>query len=218
MIGNVARALGNFGRTKIAVLVASVRAAAFVSLTLGSLIGFSVDGASAQTYDFSFTSTFTTSGTPLLFSGVLSGTGCSTSCAVTSLTGTPPTSGLTYNGQYAMALSTGPFEDNLFSASSGVDASGVDFTANGNTWNVEYYGTGPDAPGGENVEVVCFGGTSSPYSNCYGTGLDAQGTLTWSQTSTPAPVPGAGLLSYLVLGFAGLMFGLKSLVSGNCSV
>jgi hypothetical protein len=214
MIGSVARALGIFGRMKMGALFASVRIAAFVWLTFGSLIGLGVDRASAQTYSFDFVSTSSAPvGNILSFVATISGTGCSSTCVITSLSGTETLNGSVYSMSY---LSPAFFQgDNKFNASTGVENCavvtpdcGLNFQdSDGNFWQVSG-NPGPGSGGTESAIVQCFQNNGNACNG--GQGLNEMGTLTYGQ-STPAPVPGAGLLSYLVLGFAGLMFGLKRL-------
>ena len=130
---------------------------------------------------------------------MINGLTCNPSCTLSqasNLSGTATIGG----NPYAMSFSTNPGSfspDNIFNVDTGVDTSGIGFTANGTIYDIYQ----EDQPGSAGVEpaVVLFNGGGST------------GTLLYGNEATPAPVPGAGLLSYLLLGFAGLMFGLKRL-------
>jgi hypothetical protein len=194
---------------KIGALLASVRTAAFVLLALASLIGFGVDRASAQTsYYFDFSNGGTGPNALSFMATIFDTTGsCSPSCTLNgttiTLTGTQ-TVGANLSTFFpgcspscAMVFSTSNnlySPDNVFSASTGVDAAGIDYSAGGQAVNVD--GTSFNA----GTETVFVHEDVAEY-----------GPLTYGPDLTPAPVPGAGLLSYLLLGFAGLPFGLKRL-------
>jgi hypothetical protein len=206
MIGSVARALGNFRGAKIGVLVASVRTAAFVLLALGSLVGFGVDRASAQTsYYFDFSNEASGANAFSFMATIVDMTGsCSPSCTLNgttvSLTGIQ-TVGANLSGEFpgcstgcAMVFSTSnnfSTADNVFSAITGIDIDGIDYSAGGKVYNIEAV-AGSNA-GTEPVLVLTE-------TNNQG------GTLTYGLDLTPAPLPGAGPLSYLLLGFAGLVW------------
>ena len=94
--------------------------------------------------------------------------------------------------------------DDKFNLSTGITFGGIDYTAgtSGVVYNVA--ASEPDivgSGGSEQVSVTCSS------TNCF----TANGALTYGQDASPAPVPGSGLLSYIALGFAGLLFVAKTL-------
>jgi hypothetical protein len=187
MIGSVAHALGNFRRAKKGVMVASVRTAIFVLLALGSLMRFGVDRASAQPYTFDFTNGLT--GLSLFsFTATINNLNCNTPCTLTQptqLTGMADIGGTNYALMFSTTSPPDDVVDNKFSVVTGVDTEGISFTTDGNTYSI-YQADQPGVDGSEPVVI---------YNR-------ATGTLSYS----PAPPPGSGLLSYLLLGFAGLMW------------
>ena len=200
MIGSVAGLLnGRCG--KISILIASARTAAFVLVALGSLIGLGVDRASAQSYYFDFTNG--ASGANLFsFIATISGVTCNPSCTLTTPSNLSGTENIGGN-QYAMAFSTsGAFgPDNVFNVNTGVDVSGLNYQANGVVYNVYQVGSAGTAGVESNVTIAYSGGNNP------------EGVLTYGQNAAPAPIPGSGLLSCIVLGLAGLMFRPKRLWS-----
>jgi hypothetical protein len=89
------------------------------------------------------------------------------------------------------------FPDNVFNVNTGVDGLGIEYSANNDISNV----FGPNGSGGSEggVNVIDVDGNTNE-----------NGTLTYGQ-ETPAPIPGAGLLSYLIFGFGGLFINRKRL-------
>jgi hypothetical protein len=178
---------------------ASMRAAAFVLLALGSIIGLGADRASAQySYYFDFTATSSPSGNlPYAFYATITSSTPCTPCTLMSpsqLNGTELFGGNMYSIQ---AYPGGG--DQKFSVTTGVGLDGLDYRdSNGDVyWEISQFESGPGSGGTESVSTQ------------YGSIIE-QGTLTYGVT-TPAPVPGSGPLSYLALGLGGLFIYRKRL-------
>jgi hypothetical protein len=154
------------------------------------------DEASAQTYYFNFSSQ------DLSFMATINGLTCNPSCTLTqpsNLSGTETFPGNQYSMVFSPMNIPGSIStpDDLFNVNTGVDTNGITYKANGVIFDVFQHG-GEGTAGVEQVEVESDGGSSG-------------GTLTYGLTSTPAPIPGSGLLSYLALGLGGLFFYRKRL-------
>ena len=125
MIGSIVGSLGNFYR-----ISAPVRAAALVLFALGSLIGFGVDRAAAQTYYFDFTASFSApfGNLPYTMDATISGAGSCTPCTLTSPTQLSGTETLVASVYSVQAYPHATFgADNEFSVTTGVTGSGLNY-------------------------------------------------------------------------------------------
>jgi hypothetical protein len=197
------------GRFAIGSAKALVWAAVSLAVWGGSTAAF------AQTFDFTYNVGQNTA-SPLNVTGVIDAmaTGTPGTYQITNIFGTvsgfDPSLGLSGDNGSISYLAAGQFQqgtqgganDNLFfyPNTPSLDCDGIGFTVNGHGEDINYNSNcGPAAPS-YNI--------NAPDNNSFG-----GGTFSLTETATPAPIPGAGWLSYLVLGFAGLLYGGKRLWS-----
>jgi hypothetical protein len=172
--------------------ICSSKVLAWVAVSLAAGGGSTV--ASAQSFDFTF------SGSGLTASGVFN---------VTAIAGSP--------GEYTINSISGAVSGFPSGSDNGSITSLLAPNAYGgndnilldrNTGYLDANGVSFSVAGGAEENLFYIPHEYTLYND--NTGDSKQGTLSVSPTTTPAPIPGAGLLSSLVLGFAGLLSAAKS--------